>query len=121
MTRTPGSRRASGAASGSRPRIGARLFLKRLQEAGLPAPIAEYKFWPGRKFAFDYAWPEFRVALEVEGGVFTRQAHGSISGVLRDMEKYSEAAARGWRIIRCLPRDLLSSRTLDYLTRALSP
>ena len=28
----------------------------------------EYRFHPTRKWRFDYAWPENKIALEVEGG-----------------------------------------------------
>jgi len=34
---------------------------------GLPAPVFEYRFHPSRKWRFDIAWPERRVAVEVEG------------------------------------------------------
>ena len=60
---------------------------------GLPAePVTEYVFCPYRKYRFDYAWPDYHVALEKEGGVFTRQAHGSVTGILRDIDKYNLAA-----------------------------
>ena len=39
-------------------------------------------------------------------------------GYLRDMEKYNEAAATGWLLIRVLPAELLSLRTLQLIVRA---
>jgi len=83
------------------------------------APASEHVFAPGRKFAFDYAWIADRVALEVEGGVFTRQAHGSISGMLRDMSKYNLAASLGWRVLRVLPRELFAKSTFDLISKTL--
>ena len=33
--------------------------------------VKEFKFHPVRKWRFDYAVPEHKIALEVEGGVWT--------------------------------------------------
>jgi hypothetical protein len=81
--------------------------------------VAEHPVCPERRFRYDYAWPEHHLALEVEGGVFSRQAHGSISGILRDIEKYNLGAVNGYRILRVLPRDLPTSATMDLIRRAL--
>lgn len=87
-------------------------------EMGLPAPIAEYKFHAERKWRFDLAWPDLKVALEVEGGVWTGGRHTSSAGFIRDLEKYSEAAALGWLIIRRTPTQLISLATVDLIKRA---
>ena len=86
---------------------------------GLPPACSEYKFCPSRRFRADFAWPDHKLLLEVEGGVFSRQAHGSISGLLRDIEKYSIAASLGWRVIRVLPADLLKTKTVELLKQSL--
>jgi len=65
--------------------------------------IFEHKFHPKRKWRFDLACPEQRIAIEIEGGVFIKGAHGSITGILRDVEKYNEATSLGWRVIRAIP------------------
>jgi hypothetical protein len=46
------------------------------------------------------------VALEVEGGIWTEGRHTRGAGALADLEKYSEAAIAGWRIIYCTPSEL---------------
>lgn len=88
--------------------------------SGLPAPTREFRFAPPRWWRFDYAWPESKVALEVEGGVFTKGRHTRGAGYAKDMVKYSEAAALGWRLIRVQPSDLCTATTLDLLRRALT-
>lgn len=70
---------------------------------GLPAPVAELHFHAARRWRFDYAWPEHRIALEVEGGVWSRGRHTTPAGFLADMEKYNAAAVLGWRVLRCAP------------------
>jgi very-short-patch-repair endonuclease len=69
------------------------------KETGI-AHEREFRFHPTRKWRFDAAFPEARVALEIEGGVWVRGRHNRASGFLKDMEKYNEAAALGWRVIR---------------------
>lgn len=87
---------------------------------GLPAPIPEYKFHPTRKWRFDYAFIQGKVALEVEGGVWTGGRHTRGSGFVKDMEKYNAAATMGWRVIRCVPAEVLTNKTIETLKEALS-
>lgn len=82
-------------------------------------PLTEHRFHPTRRWRFDYAWPEQMVALEVEGGVWVGGRHTSGAGFVKDMEKYNEAACLGWRIIRCQPRELCNSKTIDTIKRAM--
>ena len=72
----------------------------------LPAPATEYQFDASgvRKFRFDFCWPDKMVALECEGGVWTRGAHGRGSGIVRDIQKYNLAARQGWRLQRKNPK-----------------
>lgn len=80
--------------------------------------VAEYRFHPSREWRFDFAIPARNVAIEVEGGAFIGGRHIRPEGYLRDMEKYNEAAAAGWLLIRVLPSELLSLRTLQLIVRA---
>ena len=82
-------------------------------------PLLEHRFHPTRKWRFDYAWEDHRIALEVEGGVWVGGRHTSGAGFVKDMEKYNEAACLGWRIIRCQPRELCSIKTVDTIKRAM--
>lgn len=97
-----------------------RLFVDMLRAAKLPEPVAEYRFWPGRKFAFDYAWPEVKVALEIEGAVYTQGRHTRGAGYVSDMRKYSEAAIRGWCLIRLTPDQLHQQSGETLIRRALA-
>lgn len=86
--------------------------------AGLPVPTPEWRFHPGRAWHFDYAWPLKFVALEIEGGIWKKGggAHSHPLNIERDMEKYSEAAVLGWRVLR-VPPEALRTRGMDYLFR----
>lgn len=67
---------------------------------GIPAPVVEYRFYPGRRWAFDYAWPAKRVALELEGGAWTGGRHVRGKGYEGDCQKYNAAIEQGWRVWR---------------------
>jgi very-short-patch-repair endonuclease len=82
------------------------------------APVTEWQFDTKRKWRFDFAWPEVRVALEVEGGVFTNGRHTRASGFIKDMEKYNRAAVLGWRVLRTTPDNLCMQETIDMVKSA---
>jgi len=67
---------------------------------GLPQPETELVFHPKRKWRFDYAWPDQKVALEIEGGVYTRGRHTRGKGYENDMRKYNAALLLGWKVLR---------------------
>lgn len=75
----------------------------------------EWKFHPVRKWRFDYAFPDFKVALEVEGGVFTGGRHTRSVGFIKDIEKYNTAAMLGWTVVRTVPDELYTGKTLTML------
>lgn len=85
---------------------------------GLPAPETEYKFHADRKWRFDYAWSDAKVALEVEGGIWSGGRHTSARGFLKDMEKYNAAASLGWKVLRTTPSELLRLATVKMVKEA---
>lgn len=96
-----------------------RLFLALCKAERIPDPVTEHRFDKVRRWRFDYAWPDLLVALEVEGGAFTNGRHTRGKGFVADMEKYSEAAAQGWRLLRVTPGNLVSTKTIQLVRRAL--
>jgi very-short-patch-repair endonuclease len=66
-------------------------------------PEREWRFHPVRKWRFDWAWPDYKVAVECEGGVWMRGRHTRGQGFTDDCWKYSTAAAMGWLVLRCTP------------------
>ena len=95
------------------------LFLKLLAKNRLPEPTPEHRFDSARKWRFDFAFVAHKVALEVEGGVFTGGRHTRGTGFLGDMEKYNAATLQGWRVLRVTPSTLCTSATFDMLKVAL--
>lgn len=88
-------------------------------ECGIPAPTFEHRFHPVRRWRFDLAWENEKLALEVQGGLFKRGRHTNGAALIKEYEKLSNAAILGWRILYCQPNDLCMSETVDMIKSAL--
>lgn len=82
--------------------------------------VKELQFCGDRKWRFDYAIPDKKIAIEVEGGVWIEGRHNRASGFLKDMDKYNMAAALGWRLLRATPQTLLTAKFLNVLKLAIN-
>jgi len=82
------------------------------KQEGLPEPVFEHMFHPTRKWRFDIAWPEYKLALEVEG---LNGRHQRTAGFLKDVEKYNEAIRMGWLVSRCINKDLCLLETVNLI------
>jgi len=58
-------------------------------------------------FRADFAWPQARVALEVQGGTFVIGGHSTGPGIERDAIKSLTAQISGWSLI-CLTDKMLT-------------
>lgn len=62
--------------------------------------IQEFRFDSVRKFKFDYGNLKLKIAVEIEGGIYTGTGHAKTGRYLKDMEKYNMAILRGWLLLR---------------------
>lgn len=86
---------------------------------GVARPKPEHSFAaPVRNWKFDFAWLDAKIALEIEGGIYQRGWHQSISGYLDDMAKYNEAALRGWLVLRATPQEVTNGEAFGFIYRA---
>lgn len=95
---------------------------RRIEGAGLPKPVREFYAVPGRKFRWDFAWPEFRLLCEVQGvrGSDGHEgAHRGITGFTRDCEKQSLAAAHGWRVVVVTGAQATSGKAVSWIAQAI--
>ncbi len=103
------------------------LLLKALK---FPEPEREYPFAKaiGRKWRFDYAWPDVRsecyyddfihcpVALEIDGGNFSGGRHVRPIGFEKDCEKINEAQRLGWKVYRFTP-SMITAENMEWLKK----
>lgn len=87
--------------------------------AGLPEPEAEFRFAPPRRWRFDWAWPDRKLAVEQDGGVHIRGRHTRGTGFVKDMEKLNRAASLGWVVLRFTPDQVRSGVALNDIRAVL--
>lgn len=68
---------------------------------------AELEFSPDRKFRFDWAIEELKVAIEYEGIFSEKSGHTSLSGYTKDVVKYNLATKLGWKLLRYTAKNYL--------------
>lgn len=96
-------------------------FLRDIANAGIPAPTLEVKFHDTRKWRLDFAYPDRRIAIEYQGGNFSggKGGHSSIAGLMRDYEKFTEAALHGWLLILIDAASVRSGQAVEWVRRAM--
>ena len=65
-----------------------------------PKLDAEVRFHEERKWRFDFAISGSKIAIELEGGVWSGGRHTRGAGFVKDCEKYNSATMCGWKVIR---------------------
>ena len=81
--------------------------------------VRQYCYAKPRRLRADFAFPSARLLVEIQGGVFQRKAHGSITGILADIDRLNTATLAGWRLLRFTPQAVQSGEALQLIDRAL--
>jgi len=82
----------------------------------LRVPVLEYKFLKDRKFRFDLAWVDLKIACEIDGMV-----HRIKKQWLSDMEKMNLARENGWSVVHVTPKMISTGQAIALIRRALNP
>ena len=90
-----------------------------IRGAKIAAPVREFCFHPTRKWRFDFAWPDKKLAVECEGGTFSGGRHTTGSGFEKDSEKYNAAVLQGWRVLRFTSTAIRSGVALQTVLVAM--
>ncbi len=96
-------------------------FEDQLMACGETAYVRELRFHPSRRWRFDFAWEEVKLAVEIQGGVWLgkRGGHTSGAGYSRDREKHNEANLLGWRVLQFINRDVMNGSAVAFTIQAL--
>jgi len=98
----------------------ARVVLAMCAASGWPAPVYELRFAPPRLWRFDLAWPGARLAVEIQGGIYTFGRHVRGPALLREWEKLNTAALDGWAVLLVSPDQVTDGTLRDWLGRAFA-
>lgn len=85
----------------------------------LPGYKKEFIFHPTRKWRFDYAWLDLKVALEIHGGVFTNGRHTRGKGFSEDKVKMNSAQLLGWIVIEATTAQVKNGQMLSWINEAI--
>lgn len=66
----------------------------------LPPFFRNIAFAPGRKWKADFIWPDQKLMVEIEGGIYVGGRHVQPVGYQKDCEKYNAAILLGWHLFR---------------------
>jgi len=94
-------------------------FARDLRALKVLEPQREYRFAPPRMWRIDFAWPDRKVAVEIEGGVWTNGRHTRGSGFVADCEKYNAAVLAGWKVLRFTEGSVLDGSAVELVARLL--
>ena len=82
--------------------------------------VRQHIYAPPRKLRADFAFLRPRGLLcEIQGGVYTRGAHGSITGILADIDRLNAATLAHWALVRVTPDMVRDGRALALIEQAL--
>lgn len=91
-------------------------FAFQLAAVGLDRVDSEYRFHPTRRWRFDFAWPDQKVAVEIQGGIYRgKGGHTNVEGFIRDCDKYNEAQRLGWRVFKFTERHVRTGSAIKFI------
>lgn len=77
------------------------LLLQEMKRLGvISGYVRELKFDEVRRYRFDWAIPDLKLAIEYEGLNSEKSRHTTKKGYTGDCEKYNIATLNGWKILR---------------------
>jgi len=85
--------------------------LAQIRQAGLPEPEMQFEGVPGRKYRFDFAWPDQGIAVEIHGGAWMGKGHTGGKGFSEDRRKINLANLTGWLVFE-FTKDMLDNDEL---------
>jgi very-short-patch-repair endonuclease len=81
--------------------------------------VSEHVFHPTRKWRFDFAIIDKKIAIEVEGGTWSGGRHTRGSGFKKDCEKYNNATLLGWQVYRFTSCMVFDNVAIDFIKKII--
>lgn len=97
-----------------------KIFELALKAIGIPVPEREYRFSNLRRWRLDFAWPEHKLAVEIEGGIWIGGRHIRSASFLKDVEKYNTLALHGFWLLRFTPQQIQSGEAVTVIEKWFS-
>lgn len=79
--------------------------------------VKEYKFCKQRDWKIDFYWEEYKLAAEIEGGIFINGRHVRPIGFINDKEKYNEMTMMDISLLRFITSEVKEGKALKEIKR----
>lgn len=84
----------------------------------------QYPYAKGRKFKADFYILDTNILVEVNGGIWRTSgknggAHGSISGILKDIERLNLATLNGYALLRFTPSQVEDGSAITFILKVI--
>lgn len=103
-----------------------REFLFQCRALQLPPVLAQWRFQnsrhpnsASRKHRADFAFPDFKLFVEIDGGVWIKGAHSHPLDILRNMTKGNDAAFLGFTVLHFTPEEVTSGHAIAFTQKVL--
>lgn len=84
--------------------------------------IEEYYFAKPRRYRFDFANTELKIAIELEGGTWSKgkSRHTTGKGFQEDCRKYNLAGSLGWTVYRGDATMVKNGELVNFIEKVLN-
>ena len=79
---------------------------------------SEHRFCPPRRFRFDFAHLDSKIAIEINGGNWGRGRHTNPLALNSEYEKLNLAVVHGWRVFVLSP-EMITEKWLEAIASAI--
>jgi hypothetical protein len=105
-------------------------FEYQCRQFGLPPLERQLRFAKhlGRQWRFDFAFPDYWLAVEIQGVVVRRiggkmvtmGGHADVQGMRNDHDKHNTATLLGWSVLQFMPSEIRPRRAIEMTMRVLA-
>lgn len=81
--------------------------------------IREHKFHTKRRWKIDLYLPDYKIAIEIEGGIWNGGRHTRGYGYKGDVEKYNEVVLAGLHLLRFVTDHVKRDEAMPVILRAI--
>jgi hypothetical protein len=101
-------------------------FLFQCKALHLPPAAVQWRFtqseYPNaasRKWRCDVVFLDFKVMVEIDGGIWIKGAHGHPYDIIRNMKKGNDAALQGFTVLHFTPAEVKSGHAISFTQKVL--
>lgn len=100
--------------------LGVRWWKAVFDSYDIPMAELEHKFTDVADWRLDFAWPQWKIAVEVNGGIWAQLPSHTGAGHIRDMKKITQAQIEGWIVLQVTPQQRDNGEMMLLIKQAIA-